>query len=1044
VNNAYTRFVYVPSQLKIERYTTIESGLAESPSFQIVDGIGRVIASSNHHPGSTGGFSGQRFFYDIMGRVSKTSNPTETSASGPPSQWVAAGDDAAVGWVYTQQAYDWKGRPLITTNQDGTTKTASYSGCGCAGGEVVTLTDEGTTVDNDPGPAVNNVTKKRQRKIYNDVLGRTVKTEILNWQGGSVYSTAVMAYNARDQVQSIKQYQGTEASGVFQETSMTYDGFGRLKTRKVPEQKADATISGSTDHTTWVYNTDDTVQSVTDARGITATFGYNARHQLISISYPSPQNLPLGIPATSNTTYSYDAAGNRMSMSDAAGNTVTYNYDSLSRLLSETRQFAGLSGNYTLAYEYNLAGQVKTVTDQSAGTTFGYVMDNAGRVSTVTSTGLGASVPLASNARYRASGALKHSTYGNGTEINLVYNNRGLIAQYSLSGVKEFSGAARAEGSDFQYHADGQVKFASDFYGRSFSAISAHDKSYQHDQAGRLQVALSGVEANDYLNNIYSGPFHGPAPYLQSYTHDVWNNLIDREGYYWTEEELLDSQIYDAHNRNNAWSYDADGRLLSMNEPPPDELPFLPAQHTYDAAGRHVKHTQTTSRVMPLPGNPVWTMVSTVDASYDGDGQQSKRAETKQINSQQPTNQTRFFLRSTALGGHVITEYDELGGRQKSYVYAGGALITSSPSGGLAWRFNNPATADGRETDGLGRVTNSSYLDPEGVDTGGTDPANNQGEPPPPDPLPQAGAYAAYLPHSLGGSGRCSVDGMETGCALVDSLMDLGTDDQCLNNDCGSQTVTIVGRNHVGRTVGRSTITVWQGDPGWNGSLDGFYNVVNTSPLSFDPSSAFARAFLRAASRYPSGIFEAGEGAFRRGDMAPNPQKPTQPSIDESGVRQNIANRLTSNCKQYIANLINEAARQNRKNPAVSTNLLDIFDDVQKQGGFHRLQVGTRKKPSYSHVIGTIPGKNATVYLAPLKLYPDMTAAEITQGALSLDSLGAFHELTHLAGSKEYDDIQLSRAARALGGPALPTAKTNENLDYSIYLENELKRNCPP
>ena len=106
--------------------------------------------------------------------------------------------------------------------------------------------------------------------------------------------------------------------------------------------------------------------------------------------------------------------------------------------------------------------------------------------------------------------------------------------------------------------------------------------------------------------------------------------------------------------------------------------------------------------------------------------------------------------------------------------------------------------------------------------------------------------------------------------------------------------------------------------------------------------------------------------------------------------------------------------------------------------------MGTRKNPSYSHVLGTIPGKNATVYLAPLKLYPDMTAAEITQEALGLDSLGAFHELTHLAGSKEYDDIQLSRAARALGGPALPTAKTNKNLDFSTYLENELKRNCPP
>ena len=82
--------------------------------------------------------------------------------------------------------------------------------------------------------------------------------------------------------------------------------------------------------------------------------------------------------------------------------------------------------------------------------------------------------------------------------------------------------------------------------------------------------------------------------------------------------------------------------------------------------------------------------------------------------------------------------------------------------------------------------------------------------------------------------------------------------------------------------------------------------------------------------------------------------------------------------------------------------------------------------------------------MAPMKLYPDMTPEEITRGALSLDSIAGFHELTHLAGSKRYDDIQLSKAAHKLGGPPLPTAKTNENLDYSKYLEKELQRNCPP
>src|SRR6185369_3775379 len=187
VNNAYTRYEYPTSSIRVDTYTTIQAGFGEAHSFNISDGAGRVIATATDHPGSIGSFSGQIFVYDSIGRIIKTSNPTETNASGAPSQWVTAGDDAAAGWVYTEQTYDWKGRPLVTTNQDGTTRTASYTGCGCAGGEVVTLTDEGTI---DGG-----VAKRRQQKIYSDVFGRTIKTEILNWQGASVYSSTVNTYN---------------------------------------------------------------------------------------------------------------------------------------------------------------------------------------------------------------------------------------------------------------------------------------------------------------------------------------------------------------------------------------------------------------------------------------------------------------------------------------------------------------------------------------------------------------------------------------------------------------------------------------------------------------------------------------------------------------------------------------------------------------------------------------------------------------------------------------------------------------------------------
>jgi hypothetical protein len=187
-NGAYKRFWYGPNYTA--SFATVNNVADELYSIAVVDGVGRVIGSTGNHPGSTGGYAMVSTIYDQMGRTVKVSNPIEINSS-----WIPSGDDAA-GVYYTQQTYDWNGRPLITTNTDGTTKEASYSGCGCAGGAVVTLTDEGTIYAG--------VAKRRQQRIYSDVFGRTVKTEILNWQNGSAYSTTVNTYNARDQITEIR------------------------------------------------------------------------------------------------------------------------------------------------------------------------------------------------------------------------------------------------------------------------------------------------------------------------------------------------------------------------------------------------------------------------------------------------------------------------------------------------------------------------------------------------------------------------------------------------------------------------------------------------------------------------------------------------------------------------------------------------------------------------------------------------------------------------------------------------------------------------
>src|SRR5205085_4123596 len=241
-----------------------------------------------------------------------------------------------------------------------------------------------------------------------------------------------------------------------------------------------------------------------------------------------------------------------MTTGGGAGGGVTYHYHSLSRLSSEDRQFPGLSGTYTLSYQYTLSGALKQVTDQAGGTSFSYTIDNAGQVTAVTSTGFGASAPLASNAQYRAWGALKHADFGNGTGMTLGYDGRAMVSSYSLGGVKDpNTGAVRPEGSDVQHYPDGLVKFASDYLSDA-QGFGIQDRAYQYDHAGRLLEAYSGTDARNILSGVSSNV--GDGPFRQSYIYDEWNNQKSRLGRYWSQDDM-DSESYAPQtSRNPAWS----------------------------------------------------------------------------------------------------------------------------------------------------------------------------------------------------------------------------------------------------------------------------------------------------------------------------------------------------------------------------------------------------------------------------------------------------------------------------------------------------------
>ena len=752
VNGAYTRFVYSTSQTIVNKFTTIQEGEGEAYSATVFDGAGRVRAVAGDFPNSTGHYSGQFTLYDQQGRAVQSTNPTEMTHG-----WAAAGDDA-IGWYSTSQTYDWKGRPLVTINpsitsdpNETTTRTASYGGCGCAGGAVVTLTDEGTI---EAG-----ILKRRQQKIYSDPLGRTIKTEALNWQGGGVYSATVNTYNARDQVTLVRQYQGPDTSATHEDTTITYDGFGRPKTQHVPSQKVDPMNPFSTDHTTWDYYDDDTL---TDSRGAMATFTYNARQLVRTTSYNAPAGS--NVAQTAAVEFDYDQAGNRLWMTDSQGR-VDYLYDTLSRLTSETRQFNGVPRSHAISYSYNLAGQLTSITNPFNQVTT-YDRDNVGRLIAIGASGYRyenydaeghltghSEVPqIATNFAYRATGSVKHLTYANAVNLDYHYNNRLQLSQFSAANTVENIMAA-----DYQYYGDGRLKLSHDLVDARF------DRAYNYDQVGRVSLGLTGSAARNE-------PMTDANPYHETYQYDAWNNLVGRTSKHWSRDLPSYSATYtDDRNQDSSWQYDAEGNVVASGTQGFTQVgntiyPYdWRRSFTFDAEGR-----PTTEWIAAL--------FQTSTTAYDGDGQSVRTTNPH-------TPDVAYYVRSTVMEGQLVCIVGSAGQKLRSYIYGDYGLLAESIFDAVfLWQHIKPLNGSVIKTNHLGLRFGRDELDPLRGSVGEQDPyENGEGA--------SGGTGGGNIVNESGNMENmdmgCVLDGINIPCGIAMRFVNSGAAAPCPNNDCG-------------------------------------------------------------------------------------------------------------------------------------------------------------------------------------------------------------------------------------------------------------------
>ncbi|HEX8137840.1 MAG TPA: hypothetical protein VF544_09645 [Pyrinomonadaceae bacterium] len=301
--------------------------------------------------------------------------------------------------------------------------------------------------------------------------------------------------------------------------------------------------------------------------------------------------------------------------------------------------------------------------------------------------------------------------------------------------------------TDYQYYADGSLRFAHDLADERF------DRAYSYDEMGRVKDAFSGSEARDFIFQTQTPSPSGP--YRQTYTYNVWGEMTGRQNRYWSKWDNFGASYVNGRNTDPLWQYNADGTLKQDKD----------LSYKYDAAGSNTEVRQIDNTVIN-------------SQLADADGQVIKRVEQNLNVSRSAT--TTYYVRSTVLDGRVIAEVNASREKQKRNIYLGEEVLASEGVGGaISWKHEDALTGgSGVSVSGGGYAPIAEY-DASGVNVGLEAPSAG----------PLFKAETPTLIDSNGGAGgmRCTVDGLVMDCDWVRQLEANGAAAQCPNNDCGPQ-----------------------------------------------------------------------------------------------------------------------------------------------------------------------------------------------------------------------------------------------------------------
>lgn len=497
----------------------------------------------------------------------------------------------------------------------------------------------------------------------------------------------------------------SETDQLGHETTFSYDDANRLIGKVSPLGNVQG--GNPADYTTsYGYDPDGNLTSVTDPLGNKTTYSYDALNRKTSLTTPRGNVAGCGCASQYTTNYAYDANGNLTSVTDPLGNQTQYSYDAADRQTSITD-----GRNKTTSYGYDGDGNQTSITDQDGNkTTFSY--DDADRfVSKVDPRGNVVGCNCA--AQYTTSYA-----YDPANDLIRVTDPNNHVTQfgYDAAGRKTSVTDPKLHETDYGYDqldrltsvtapASGTTQYSYDNVGNLTSRIDAknHETDFSYDLAHRLTSVTKpsgewtySYDANDELTskvdangNATPGiPSDGTTTY--SYYHDgtlASTNYSDSTPTvtYQYDPDGNVTQMTDGQTNAAVYTWNADERLTSSTR---GSSAF---GYQYDAAGNVSQRTYPDGTVVNYGydneerPSTVAVGANTTSYGYDPAGELTSEAlpsgngyaTTMQYN---PAGQLTEV--KNAKGATVLSQYDV------SYDANGNPLQLTAQNSGSSWVEN--------------------------------------------------------------------------------------------------------------------------------------------------------------------------------------------------------------------------------------------------------------------------------------------------------------------------------------------------------------------